>query len=253
MRIMTSNIWGDYFGNAVEIRKDAIVNTYKKYSPDVIGIQEMTPGWYNGGLIEDLQDEYTAVEAMIGNYTPLLYKTSAFVLLERGWEKLTDTPDKSKSITWAVLKRVDDEKTIVVCNTHFWWKIGPEHDVIREINAKQLVEKMSYLKEKYNAPVFAFGDLNCGADSLVMKYFNKNNVYSSYELAEKYSETGSYHEYPVLGDDGKYHGTTTNKTKYESLDHIVTFKNDVSIKVQDVIVDQEILDATDHSPVIIDF
>ena len=36
MRIMTSNIWGNYFGNHPEERIDAIESTLKKYNADSI-------------------------------------------------------------------------------------------------------------------------------------------------------------------------------------------------------------------------
>ena len=37
VRIMTSNIWGDYFGNEVTRREDQLFEVYMKYAADVIG------------------------------------------------------------------------------------------------------------------------------------------------------------------------------------------------------------------------
>ena len=45
MRIMTSNIWGDYFGNEVDSREGQLYDVYKKYDADVIGVQEATAKW----------------------------------------------------------------------------------------------------------------------------------------------------------------------------------------------------------------
>ena len=58
MRIMTSNIWGNYFGNPPMERIDAVEHTLKKYSADIIGIQEMCPHWYEADLAGRLEDEY---------------------------------------------------------------------------------------------------------------------------------------------------------------------------------------------------
>ena len=38
MRIMTHNIWGDYFGNCVDERIDDALEIYRQYTPDVIGV-----------------------------------------------------------------------------------------------------------------------------------------------------------------------------------------------------------------------
>ena len=38
MRIMTSNIWGDYFGNPVDERLDQVLTIYRKYAPDILGL-----------------------------------------------------------------------------------------------------------------------------------------------------------------------------------------------------------------------
>lgn len=61
MRIMTSNIWGDYFGNPVEVREDLLFTVFKRYSPDVLGMQEYTPGWYDGNMYNWLSEEYYPV------------------------------------------------------------------------------------------------------------------------------------------------------------------------------------------------
>ena len=131
---------------------------------------------------------------------------------------------------------------------------GDEHELIRENNAKQLLECMKSIKKKYDdIPVVAFGDFNSPADGLAMKYLNKNNVFSAYELADEYSEMSSHHGDPVRGADGQYKGSKTTDDKTKSLDHIATFKDDLKISVHKVVEDREILDATDHSPVYIDF
>lgn len=48
MRLMTTNIWGDYFDNPVDVREDNMYKVYENYSPDVIGFQEV-----NGKIVRD--------------------------------------------------------------------------------------------------------------------------------------------------------------------------------------------------------
>ena len=131
MRIMTSNIWGDYFGNPTRGRDDKLWGIYRKYAPDVLGFQEVTGGWYESSLFEKLSGDYYFVGTELydfKNYVPMAIKKE-IQLLAKGFEYLTDTPDSSKAITWAVLHNEADGKLFGVCNTHFWWMGGKEeHD-----------------------------------------------------------------------------------------------------------------------------
>ena len=67
MRIMTSNIWGDYFGNPVNVREDLLFDVFKKYSPDVLGLQEYNAGWYKGEMLGWLSKDYTTVGTELYN------------------------------------------------------------------------------------------------------------------------------------------------------------------------------------------
>lgn len=55
IRLMTSNIWGDYFGNEVAVREDQLFEVYQKYACDVIGIQEVTPSWHSSALMTNMK------------------------------------------------------------------------------------------------------------------------------------------------------------------------------------------------------
>ena len=45
LRIMTSNIWGDYFGNPPHEREDALADVFLRYLPDTLAMQEVTANW----------------------------------------------------------------------------------------------------------------------------------------------------------------------------------------------------------------
>ncbi len=254
MRIMTSNIWGDFFGNPCEMRGAGLEAVYRKYSPDVIGFQEVTEGWYCEGLLDRLSDEYTLVDGRPKYPTPIMFKKDMFDMIECGWEALTDVPgDSSKTITWAVLRTKDEGKTVAVLNTHFWWmQRGEVDNSIRVINAKQLFARMEYLKKKYACKVFAFGDMNCNIKESAFEYLNSVGVFCSVHIAEDFSKQSSHHGDPIRGEDDLYHGCVAVKDYTNSLDHIVTYKG-TNIKRQVVVEDREALDSTDHSPVYIDF
>ena len=256
MRIMTSNIWGDYFGNPVSQRAEQLYDVFQKYNPDILGFQEITESWYKSPLFEKLNRDYQFVGTELrdnDNYVPLIYKKEKFTLLAKGYERLFDTHDPSKAITWAVLESKEDANRFVVCNTHFWWMQGKqEHNVIRNKNAMQLSKLMKVLKEKFECDVFAFGDMNTTISSDIFKVYAKNGIKHLYDLAEEKDNISSHHGDPLRGEDDKYHGSKTFKDSTHSIDHIIALGEEFKVMQYRIVEDQDALDATDHSPVYVD-
>ncbi len=252
LKIMTSNIWGDYFGNPVEVREEGLWEAYSLYSPDLIGFQEVTGGWYSGKLFSDyLPKHYRFVGTELDrceNYVPFVFKKSTELsYIAKGYELLTETPDLSKAITWAVFENKNKEH-FGFCNTHFWWKTGPEHDAIRKKNATQLSELMTQLCKRYDCPVFAMGDMNCDRAGGIFEVYEKYGITHLSDIATKVIGNASCHGDPVKGEDGKYHGEKDSRPIEKSIDHIIAL-GEVSVKEYLVIDDKCALDATDHSPV----
>jgi endonuclease/exonuclease/phosphatase family metal-dependent hydrolase len=271
MRIMTSNIWGDYFGNEVSSREGQLYNVYKKYDPDIIGVQEVTGGWYKGEMFHNLEkDGYTIVGAFLihtedysggiggplhdgANFVPMFVRRSKYKILECGYEMLRNTPDRSKAITWAVLEDRETGKVFGAANTHFWWMSrGTEDNLLRAENAKQLVAVMKYINGKYFCPVFSFGDMNTRLGSEVFEVYDINHVEHLLDKAEKGSKVASHHGDPVRGEDGRYHGKKTENDKTMSIDHMVGYGEGYKVSEYYIVEDQDALDATDHSPVYVD-
>lgn len=262
---MTSNIWGDYFGNPVNEREDELYTVYSRYEPDVLGLQEATGAWHNSKLFEALKKDYTMVDIDVvackwfdenghkgaKNYVPLYFKTEKYELITSGWFHYTQTDDLSKCVTYAVLRDKATQGVFGVCATHYWWMTGEEHDLVRVNNSKELLAKMKELAKAYSCPVFAFGDLNCRISSEAFRYLMDNGCVNMQKAAKKTSEISSHHGDPVRGEDGKYHGSITENGADCSIDHIVLY-GDAEISEYNVITDREALDATDHSPVYAD-
>ena len=69
MRIMTSNIWGDYFGNEVSSRENQLSDVFEKYDADVIGMQEVTDSWYKSSIFKKLSEKYMLIGTELFNNT----------------------------------------------------------------------------------------------------------------------------------------------------------------------------------------
>lgn len=285
MRIMTSNIWGNFFNNPPELRKDALFRVYKKYNPDVIGFQEAAQGWYDVDLFRKLGEEYNLIGTACcnnKNSTPIAVKKE-YAVIAYGHEQLEKTPDVSKAITWAVVEK--DKLRFAVCNTHFWWMRGGEpeetkkacgvadytpedHCRLRSDNARQLVRLMKHLSERFSTPVFAFGDMNCVISEEVFEVYAENSVKMLFDAATEKDIVCSIHGDPERGDDGFFRGKradaeyiarlrkalhlpdASGEEGYNSsIDHIVGMGDNFDVTQYRVVEDEDALNASDHSPV----
>lgn len=272
---MTSNIWGDYFGNPTAFRDEQLFGIYKKYDPDVIGMQEVTAGWYQSSLLKNLSADYYFIGTELfepNNYIPLAIRKGS-TLLAKGYEYIEQPYDVSKGITWAVVK-MQDGRVIGLCNTHFWWMRGPEpseHTRCRNSNADQLSGIMRYINRRYSCPVFAFGDMNAAMPEAVFDIYRSKGITHLIEMADQRDIACSNHGDPVRGDDGRYHGSKVsqerlvrmrrmfkldeNSSEFDymaSIDHIIGLGDGYKVLQYRVVEDQDALDATDHSPVYAD-
>ena len=288
MRIMTSNIWGDFFQNPTRLRTDALYRVYQNYTPDVIGFQEAAQGWYDVDLFWKLGENYHLIGTECcnnTNSTPLAVKKE-YTVLSYGHEQLERTPDWSKSITWAVLEKA--KQRLAVCNTHFWWMRGPvsaqlkekchasgydlqDHNALRAQTAAQLSNLMHALHTRYTCPVFAFGDMNATISEEVFAVYAKNDIRHLFDLAKEKDTTCSIHGDPVRGEDGFFHGKRVTPDYLKrmravlelpedpaaegyltSIDHIIALGENFEVSQYRVVEDQDALDATDHSPIYVD-
>ncbi len=247
MRIMTANVWGDYFGNAVSPRDEQLGQVFRKYAPDVLGLQEATDNWHDSHLFAWLRSDYTLIGEK-GNYVPLAIHRR-YSVMASGYEPLANTPDVSKGITWAVFTTPDGPAA--VCNTHFWWKIGEEHDAIRVENARQLIARMERLRSDHGCPVFALGDMNSDRQAAIFPLYAEGGLRHLYDMAAQRRDVSSHHGNPECGEDGRYRGGATTQPHSHSIDHILAL-GPVSVALYEVVQDQPALDATDHSPVFVD-
>ena len=276
MRLMTHNIWGDYFGNAVDERIDDIVNIYRSYTPDVIGFQEVTRSWSESDLFSLLAEDYRFVgidRFYSDNYVPIAYKKD-LELVAKGFERLRGVPDRSKAISWMVLKSPDGQ-AFGVCNAHFWFmsgfepeekKIGiskgfgeiafftnEQHKNVRADNARQLIALMKQLADEYTCPIFGIGDMNCTLRSRVFTDVCKNeNIPHLYDLAKEKDDICSIHGYPVKTAEGKWHGDAPSKDHTWSIDHMIAHGNGFEVQAYRTVTDHPALDASDHSCIFAD-
>ncbi len=274
-RFITFNIWGDYFGNPPEERDEALAAVVLRHGPDIVALQEVTPNFWKSRLFQKFDaggygcvrtDERDAVRRAGGtggegfvNHVPLLYRRDRFRLVAAGYDvfhlRLTD----NKGVTWAVLEDMATGIRLIAFSTHFWYQAnGPESEAIRELNAAHCVELLAKVKALYgDLPVVGGGDLNTFSPrtSGALALFRRRGYDLAAEVAASADRRCTHHGDPVRGADGRWRGSPKcgNDTSDHSLDHILVEHGCFVVSEHRIIRDQDALDASDHSPVLVDF
>jgi CubicO group peptidase (beta-lactamase class C family)/endonuclease/exonuclease/phosphatase family metal-dependent hydrolase/dienelactone hydrolase len=272
VRMMSYNIWGEYFKNPTVEREDDVFETIIKERPDIVSIQEACLSWWTKSKLFPRLEEagWNVVTASVQkaeqegmwhitksgkatlNHQPILYLRDKFDLLDSGFSYF-HLPIDTKGVTWAVLVDKRTRQGYIVFATHLWWKgTKGESDAIREMNASLICRKLEELKKLYPYPVIGGGDLNSLPGSWAHKMFNAYGYESASLVAETKDKTPTHHGNPKKGDDGKWHGNKPAANGI-SLDYIFVETNSICALTHKVVVDQKALDTSDHSPVVVTF
>ncbi|MCR4572264.1 MAG: endonuclease/exonuclease/phosphatase family protein [Lentisphaeria bacterium] len=257
IRMMSWNIWGNAQKVPAE-REQPIIDVVKRYSPDIIALQEVHPDWHKSRLFTESTDEYETVMEPLGKFpchVPVMFKKSRWTMVAHGLHLYHTSLDRSKGFTWVLLQDKATGKKVIAASTHFWWKGGPENNYIRTINAKETNDVLTELQKKYDAPVAIGGDYNCWLVSQPMNILKNNGFRSAAEIAPEATQASSHHGNPMKGEDGKFHGKRREKDDIPktSIDHIMIRGEQVDVKRFVIVLEQDALDASDHSPIFMDF
>ncbi|WP_324026417.1 endonuclease/exonuclease/phosphatase family protein [Maribacter sp. BPC-D8] len=205
----TVNNWND--------RKVAMVDLLNHYNPGAIGMQEVLH--HQLSYLDEKLTDYSYIGVgrddgkKKGEYSPILYNTKKFKLLQSETFWLSETPDKI-SVGWdAAMERIctyglfEDLKTgihFLVFNTHFD-HIGT---VAREKSAELIVSKIHEINEN-KLPVVLMGDLNLSPDEGPIQYLQN-------ALSDGLANT----QKKFYGPTGTFSGFDHSKVLNERIDYI---------------------------------
>lgn len=176
-------------------RKVPIVAQLQKERPTLIGFQEVLvhqlkelqsalPSYRSVGVGRD-----DAKEA--GEFAPIFYDTTRYILLQSGTFWLSPTPDVpskgwdaalNRICTFALFESKYDRKKLWVLNTHFD-HMGAE---ARMHSAELLAEKFAELTQNTMAPLLLLGDFNAEPDGPV--YFLLNTTFQDLSCSKRHRE-----------------------------------------------------------------
>lgn len=256
IRIMSHNIWC----GEVHDRDLHLAEIYFRHQPDVLGLQEMTQNLYDSRLLGLLSEKYELLKpdtkGLLDN-TPLLIKKGVFNVVDCGWHLYDGLNNhQSKSLAWAVLEKKDDGMRLGVISTHYWWKNGPESDLARVYDAKQMTAYAHYMRVEYGVPVVAMGDLNMriGAPGY-LELISHGAMDMRIAASEYASLSNTHHPYAVYNPENNSYenGPAPKGCHLNAIDHMFVYGRDqLDVKVFNVVTEQEALDVSDHCPIYVD-
>ena len=256
IRIMSHNIWCGEVHN----RDLHLAEIYFRHAPDVLALQEMTQNLYDSRLLSLLEEKYELLkpdtQGLLDN-TPLLVRRGVFDVVKCGWHIYDGLNNhKSKSLAWALLRKTDDGSEIGVISTHYWWQAGPESDLARVYDAKQLTAYAHFMQVEYGVPVVAMGDLNMRIGAPGYIEMTSTSAMDMRMAAVEYaSRSNTHHPYAVYNpESGEYeNGPMPKGSHLNAIDHMFVYGHEqLDVRVFNVVTEQEALDVSDHCPIYVD-
>ena len=214
LKLMTFNIrygLADDGENRWEERKSLVIDRIKSFDPDLLGMQECRDDFQAEFIKSNLQEyEFHGVRRAHDGETalemaPVLFKKSAFQLIQKGCFWLSETPNivGSKSWgatfprtgTWVELTHIESGRSLFFLNTHFDYEpsaIGESARVLREWIDQNVQEH----------PVLVTGDFNADkASSAYRKLTEDGKLRDAFNLAHPSDPAaGTFHGYGQASD-----------------------------------------------------
>ena len=254
-----------------ETRGQKLIGLVQDNLPDSMGLCEVTTTWldylnsdvvtadYGSGATYALTGTTSCSGSKLasgsGEYSPILYRSDKYELVEEGGYWFSDTPDSASKYgdildadgnvkytgmkfnrvyAYAVLRDKFSQEVYIHINAHF------DHvsaDYINVICAKQLIAGAKELSQKYGGcPVVMTGDYNATEDTEAWAHLA--NGENGFVDAKYLTDVRSY-ESSCAG-----YGTSYNAAATSVIDHVFVSNGNVGAYEHDIIVDPY---ASDHA------
>lgn len=265
LRLMSHNVWGMYAPDVVGgvfNRNDLMRDIYLEELPDAIGTQEFSKDIREHRLPEMIAPAYLELDVskdvesygMKNLFTPIFYRIETLEVLDSGfvlYDRAYNNQD-SKGAVWAVFRHKATGEVFTLCNSHYWWKSGEEHDLARVGNSKVVLSLM----EKLPKPFFVMGDLNCRVSSEAYQTLLKGGLTDVQTVAADTVDSNTHHAYPTLNKEkGEFYGAPKPNGGYDkSIDHILVDGDHADgVKVFRILTHDNACNTSDHCPVYVDY
>ena len=267
LKYVTFNIWGPYFGNPVCERDLKIAAFLEREGADLIGFQECEKEFWSSRLFTRLgKTGYGWIadgKDLTRDLNPLLYRKSRLELLESGVERFRkeDNPQGTKGFSWGVFRDRATGRKFFAYSTHFWWRTEKgeayrKNEAMRVGNVRELLAKCDEVSKRHGElAIVGGGDLN---STLILRNaslgeFGTLGLKDAQFTVKGASPWSSHHGNPKrdgLGNLRPFFQPGSDNPS-NSLDHVhYRGVEPLTLRVDRT---QDVLECSDHSPVIFTF
>lgn len=244
-RVMSFNILCELWDAKVPVagRDLTVTAVIHRYAPDVIGLQEVSDKWYEA--FDNLffgRYEFTDRKNQDGktNFSTLAYNTETVTLKEHGVVNYSVGNSRQlRLVTWGLFEKKDTGKQFIVMSTHWDLTKNPKW---QKVHSDEMAALALKLKEQYKVPVITTGDYNVLEEGEYIKNFVSKTGFSEAKSEAKVKNRVGTSTHAI----GKPRGTGA-----QSIDHIFG-SQDAEFLYFNTLIDQSILDASDHLPIYAD-
>ena len=240
LRVLSYNILAKAFGRqspAAEARAPEIIEIIRNISPDIGGLQELDPIWYQmlSGRIEPWKFARSPYD---GNMCAVIYDSRRFRQLDGGVMPYSD--QQLRCLRWTLLEEISTGRKLIITNTH-WDLTAPK----RMHNSQLMARHLAELRKRFpGASVFCTGDFNSGRESDEFKNLLRNTPMSDSVAAARHTENAAV---------GSWFSPRTGRVRTRShhIDHILVSPG-VEVLQANLLFGQLPLTASDHLPLFAD-
>lgn len=241
IRVMSVNILAEYESwsgtTPVITRGEIFMANLEFYSPDAVGIQEMSPAWVTF-MKKNLDSGKWALLGVNSdtentNFTTILYRCDKYDVVE--WKTFPYSKgnnSRCRIVTWGVFRDKTTGKTFSLANTH--WDGSDNENTMQQI--AEFSATILNIQNKYSCPVLTTGDYNSNETSKAYKEFlPKANMVDAKFTAKN-----------MINNIGSWHGLDSSNHSTNSCDHIFATKNVAVTAFQTLVMNAQI-HASDHA------
>ena len=249
-RVMTCNILGEWNGYGgedapVSLRKEIFFSMLDYYQPTVVGLQEMSPTWY-----DCIENEYRDADKwdLLKYKNPnvsgenvastIMYRKDLYQLINSGSTYYSGYNNgRCRCITWALLKDKTSGKEFCFVSTHWDGHISIEkEDNNVQVQLDEICEFVNTMREQY--PVITTGDFNSNEYTSTFKTYLQRIESSDAKYSTKLNLNPSY---------GSWHGLGIATPSAGSCDHITTTNKDIAVLKFEMLYYNEQIYGSDHA------
>lgn len=252
--VMSSNVLFDDTYDT-EYRMHCLAETYLKYLPDVLCLQEARAN-QTAALYPLLEDTYTAVplegyatdEQQIV-YQQILYRTGLFTVVEAGFTRFRENVFPW-GVSWVVFERIADNQQFCVMSTHLsiissTYDPGASNTVegvqLRQNDCRTILQTAAAVREKYpGLPILVGGDWNETCKSPSLEPIEEDELFTNAmgiaTLANtSLNTTHNLCRMPVKGSD--------------IIDHFYVTADTLAVTEHAIVADGIVIQGSDHCPI----